>query len=214
MKTYIRDLNSLRLLRRNSSLQCGRYYLLQSESTGNTKYFEGTSELDYAKRVLRKHFSGVMELVYEMYTSGGFLLCVYIRSEEEVQEGWMSKGKLPCKSSRILSEILRYSISAIAKFRNYVNGRKGSVVRENFRAYEFVGESSFEEVMGMLDRGEVDLSGQEMEYRGWEESEELGVFDIVKEITKDVLRKINKTLNLTQNSKNINLIPKPPPFQS
>ena len=88
-----------------------QFYIFQSESTGNTKYFEIQEEITYAKQIFRRNFAGIIEVTSELYTSRGFLFGVRVMDSEKIENSWNERGKKKISESRILSEILRYSIS-------------------------------------------------------------------------------------------------------
>lgn len=94
MKTYIKKLKELNLLKRNSKLQSDQFYILQSESTGSVSYFERKEEIEYAKKVFAKHFAGIIEIISELYTSSGFVLGVKVKKRDSIMEAWKGRGKL------------------------------------------------------------------------------------------------------------------------
>ncbi len=199
MKKYIGELAGISLLKRNARLESGKYYLLHSESTGNTRYFEGEDEVNYAKEVFKRNFGGMVDIVFEMYTSRGILLFVRTGERESLKEEWIKRGKALSSESFIISELLRFSISAITKFRNFRNGRKGSVVRGNFRAYDVKDVDRIEEIIGEIERGDFVLYEQVEKYCGGEKSEVGIVSCWVKEISFYVLRKLMKLAISPQN---------------
>ncbi len=196
MKTYIRHDANLRLLKRNSKMESDTVYILQSESAGSSQYFEKNKELKYARQMFRKHFEGCIDIYHELYTSRGLMLVVKVRGKNEIIDSWGRKGKLEKEVSAILSELMRYAISAIAKFRNRVHGRKGAVVRENFRLYEFKGEEEVKAFIGRLRKKLVGLYGQVGKYCGGVKSEVGYWYAEVCKIPRYVLRNFLKSTEI------------------
>ena len=187
MKNYLRRSRHVALLPRNVKLESKGLYLIQSESAARSLYFASRNEISYAKKMFRRHFDGVIEILSAYYTNKGFAILIRIKSEASLMMNWVSRGKNVMEVHRVISEVIRYSISAISKNRNRKNGRKGSVVRENFRTFVLKGITSVNEVLKMMREGKVELSGQEGRYA---EVGEKGIEFFDWDSMQNVLRKL------------------------
>ena len=85
---------------------------------------------------------------------------------------------------------MRFSLSAIAKFRNVKSGRKGGLVRENFRTYIIKGEGVVEDIIEGIKEGVFSLYGQKDKYRGGRVGKGFWDFRVLVEIPFHVLRKL------------------------
>lgn len=182
MKNYIRQDEALEVLKRNSKLDSGRLYLLQSETVAKEDFFGSLEEVRYAKGMFRKHFRGILKLVEEIYTKGGYALVVKVEDEEVVKEEWRKRGKSEAVVSRIVSEVVRFALSAISKNRNRVLGRSGSVVRENFRSFVIKGEKGLNRLRKKMRKRELVLHCRKVVSEGF------GYWKVTK-ISDHVLRK-------------------------
>ena len=185
MKNYLRKSRHVALLQRNVKLRSDGLYLIQSESAARSMYFESKKQISYAKKMFRRHFAGVIEILSEYYTNKGIAILIRIESEASLMKNWEARGKNVMEVHKVISEVIRYSISAISKNRNRKNGRKGSVVRENFRTFVLKDLISLNEILRMMREGEVELSGQEGRY---EQVVEVGSEFFEWDANQDVLR--------------------------
>lgn len=174
MKKKLLQFSEIQILRRNEKLRAEGLYLLNSESVAQNIYFETKRDIKWAHRMIQRHLEGVMEVVDYLFTPNGWILIVAVRSEDEILEQMELKEyksktiKVAIKKKQIsviLSELMRYVISGIARIINRNNIRGGTLVRSNFNRFVFCSTSSYRVIMKKMKKAEIKLCHQRKRYR-------------------------------------------------
>lgn len=174
MRKQLEKVQGIRPLSRNTKLQSEGIYLLSSESAAQSVYFETKRDIIRAHKLMNKHLQHCMGIMDYLFTSDGWILVVETKSSKAIIEavkkrGYKSdkmKGAIKSKDiSIIISELIRYVISGIARITNSRANRLGALVRRNFSRYVFRSMENVEKIMKLMKKEQVMLCHQRKRYR-------------------------------------------------
>lgn len=138
MKPSLSKYSKLHLLKRNEKLLPNSIYIIGSESVARNFFFNQKKDLEIMHLKIKHHLSIVANVIDYVFTPYGFTLVIKTKSAKSIIENYSSLQKRKNKSirftdaSRIISEQIRFAISAGVKKINIQNKRSGSLSHSNF----------------------------------------------------------------------------------
>ena len=166
MHLNIYDTEELIPLKRNQKLTPDKIYLIGSESVTNSLYFRSARDIEKAHQLIIHRLSGILTVVDYLFTPKGWLLLVKFKSKSEIisfykrMRGFCKDKVLKYDVGRIISEIIRTTISTLVSFINSGSKRKGALVYRVFKRFSISTLKGVKLLMSKMKKREIILSNQ------------------------------------------------------
>lgn len=171
MKLNIYNYEGIFQLKRNQKLKPNKLFLIGSESVTNSLYFRRPQDLRYAHKVIVQRLSGILEVLDYLFTPKGWLLIVKFKSENKINNyyrrmrGYPLDKVLKYDVGKIISEVIRTTISSLVNFINKGSNRKGTLVYRSFKRFSITSISAVKLLIAKMKRQEIILSNQKKQFK-------------------------------------------------
>lgn len=132
-------------------------YLLSGKAVAKNAFFETRKDVEFAHRYIMRYLQGMMDIQDYLFTPDGWMLIVKTKSAESISESYSifrqnskkaKEGSIKTNPSDMLSEHIRFYLSALVKSMNKENIRTGTKVHRVFERFIF---ESYEECIGYME---------------------------------------------------------------
>jgi len=171
MKINIHNQTGIQQLKRNQKLIPENLFLIGSESVTNTLYFRRAKDIKYAHKVIIHKLSGILHVVDYLFTPNGWLLLVKLKGAIEIESfyrrmrGLEKDEILKYDVGRIISEVIRTTISSIVSYINRGSNRKGALVYRVFKRFSILSISTAKSLISKMKKKEIILSNQRKQFQ-------------------------------------------------
>ena len=171
MKTTLQNESGIILLKRTAKLQANSLYFLVSESSARSLYFRNRNNIEGMHLKIKQHMLPVMDILDYMFVGKGVILMIRTKSEQTIIDYYtrMQKAKRKAirfdKASEILSEQIRFAISASVSRTNRQNGSNGTIVHSNFDRAIISDLDSAKRLMQKMRTQQIKLCRQKRQFK-------------------------------------------------